>query len=64
MSSGTDDEPIDSRTSRSICEAVGKRLQQTVGAEASRLPSHLQRLMDELRRREQAGGPRSSEFTG
>jgi hypothetical protein len=64
MSSGTDNEPIDSRTSRSICEAVGERLRQTVGAEGSPLPSHLQRLMDELRRHDQVGEGRSSEFKG
>jgi hypothetical protein len=45
-------EGIDRKTSRSICDAVGERLQQSLRPEASRLPSHLQHLMDELRRRD------------
>ena len=45
-------EQIDHKTSRSICDAVGERLQQSLRPEASRLPSHLQHLLDELRRRD------------
>jgi hypothetical protein len=45
-----DSEQIDRKTSRSICDAVGERLQQTLRPESSRLSSHLQHLMDELRR--------------
>jgi hypothetical protein len=45
-------EGIDRKTSRSICDAVGERLRQDLRPESSRLSSHLQRLMDELRRRE------------
>jgi hypothetical protein len=45
-------EEIDHKTSRSICDAVGERLQQSLRPEASRLPSHLQHLLDELRRRD------------
>jgi hypothetical protein len=45
-------EGIDRKTSRSICEAVGERLQQDLRPEASRLTSHLQHLMDELRERD------------
>jgi hypothetical protein len=45
-------EQIDHRTSRSICDAVGERLQQDLRPESSRLSSHLQHLMDELRRRD------------
>lgn len=52
----TDDgEPIDRATSRSICDAVGERLQQSLRPEPSRLSSHLQQLLDELRRRDEAG---------
>ena len=47
-----DSEPIDRKTSRSICDAVGERLQQSLRADASRLSSHLEHLMDELRRRD------------
>jgi hypothetical protein len=46
-----DSEQIDRRTSRSICDAVGERLQQYMRPEA-KLSPHLQRLVDELRRRD------------
>jgi hypothetical protein len=45
-------EELDHRTCRSICDAVGERLQQSMRPETS-LTSHLQHLMDELRRREE-----------
>jgi hypothetical protein len=44
-------EQIDYRTSRSICDAVGERLQQSMRPETELSP-HLQRLVDELRRRD------------
>jgi len=44
-------EQIDHRTSRLICDAVGERLQQSMRPETT-LPTHLQHLMDELRRRD------------
>ncbi len=44
-------EQIDHRTSRSICDAVGERLQQNMRPETT-LPTHLQHLVDELRRRD------------
>jgi hypothetical protein len=47
----SDYEELDHRTCRSICDAVGQRLQERMRPEAS-LSSLLQRLMDELRRRE------------
>jgi hypothetical protein len=53
-------ERIDRKTSRSICEAVGERLQQDLRPVSSRLSPHLQHLMDELRRRDNEGGQRSS----
>jgi hypothetical protein len=46
---------IDRKTSRSICDAVGERLQQDLRPEATRPSSHLQHLMDELRRRDSEG---------
>jgi hypothetical protein len=46
-----DSEQIDRRTSRSICDAVGERLQQSLRPEP-RLPTHLEQLLDELERRE------------
>jgi hypothetical protein len=45
-------EELDHRTCRSICDAVGERLQQSMRPETS-LTSHLQHLMDELRRRDE-----------
>lgn len=44
-----DTEQIDRRTSRAICDAVGERLQQSLRPEP-RLPTHLEHLMDELRK--------------
>ena len=45
-------ETIDHKTSRSICDAVGERLQQSLRPEALPLTPRLQHLMDELRRRD------------
>jgi hypothetical protein len=45
-------EQIDRKTTRSICEAVGERLRQDLRPESQRPSSHLQHLMDELRRRD------------
>jgi hypothetical protein len=51
MNSRIDDpfEEIDHRTCRSICDAIGERLQESIRPEPA-LSSHLQHLMDELRR--------------
>ena len=46
-----DSEQMDRRTSRSICDAVGERLQQSLRPE-TRLPTHLEQLLNELERRE------------
>jgi hypothetical protein len=51
-----DSEQIDRRTSRSICDAVGERLQQGLRPEP-RLPTHLEQLLDELKKRDREGGP-------
>ncbi len=53
-------EQIDRKTSRSICDAVGERLQQSLRPETSRLSSDLEHLMDELRRRDSESRLRSS----
>jgi hypothetical protein len=53
-------EQIDRKTSRSICDAIGERLQQSLRPENSRLSSNLEHLMDELRRRDSEGRFRSS----
>jgi hypothetical protein len=46
-----DFEAIDHRTARSICDAVGERLQQSMRPEA-RLTPRLQQLVNELIRRD------------
>ena len=46
-----DSEQIDRKTSRAVCDGVGERLQQYMRPETT-LPTHLEQLMDELRRRE------------
>jgi hypothetical protein len=53
-------EPIDRKTSRSIRDAVGERLQQNLPPESAQLSSHLQHLLDELRKRDNDGRPTSS----
>jgi hypothetical protein len=45
-------EPIDHKTSRSICDAIGERLQQSMRPENAAPSDRLQHLLDELRRRE------------
>jgi hypothetical protein len=45
-------EALDRKTSRSICEAVGERLQRSLPPDGSQLPCRLEHLMDELRKRE------------
>jgi hypothetical protein len=45
-------EQIDRKTSRSICEAVGERLQQNLRPDTLRPSSYLQHLMDELSKRD------------
>ncbi len=52
--SANDSEQIDRRTSRSICDAVGERLQQSLRPEP-RLTSHLEHLLDELKKRDRDG---------
>jgi hypothetical protein len=45
-------EAIDGKTSRSICDAVGERLQQSQRPGSLGPSTHLQHLLDELRTRE------------
>jgi hypothetical protein len=51
-------EAIDGRTSRSICDAVGERLQQSLRPELLDPSARLYRLLEELRRRD--GGSRQA----
>jgi hypothetical protein len=53
-------EQIDRKTSRSICDAVGERLQKDLRPDSTRLSSHIERLMDELRKRDGEDRLRSS----
>jgi hypothetical protein len=56
MNSHTDtSDQIDRKTSRSICHAVGERLQQNLRPLESELPSHLADLIDELRKQDASG---------
>jgi hypothetical protein len=48
----SDNIDIDHKTSRSICDEVGE-LQQDLSLEASPLPPYLDRLIDELRKRDE-----------
>lgn len=43
---------IDRKTSRAICDAVGERLQQSLRPEFASPSPRLDRLIEELRRRE------------
>jgi hypothetical protein len=52
-------EQIDHKTSRSICDAIGERLKQNLRPDAG-LSTHLQHLIDELRRRDSEGRWKSS----
>jgi hypothetical protein len=45
-------EPIDGKTCRSICDAVGERLQRDLRPDKSGLSPDLQRLMEELESRD------------
>jgi hypothetical protein len=51
-------EPIDRKTSRSICDAVGERLQQALGPQP-RLSTYLEHLLNELKKRDRDGGFRN-----
>ncbi len=64
MDSQTDDnrERIDRKTSRSICDAVAERLQQSLRPEP--LSSHLEHLTDELRRRDDSSLTNEAETCG
>jgi hypothetical protein len=53
-------EQIDGKTSRSICDAVGERLRQNLRTDPLRPSSHLEHLMDELRKRDSEDRLRSS----
>ena len=48
-------EALDHRSSRAICDAVGERLQQILRPDSTDMSSHLRHLVDELRRRDEAG---------
>jgi hypothetical protein len=48
--------PFDGTTSRSICNAVGERLQQQIQPQPLNPSSQLQHLLDELRRQDEASG--------
>jgi hypothetical protein len=49
-------EEIDRKTSRSICDAVGERLQQSLAPRYMPASPRLDRLIEEMRRRERERG--------
>jgi hypothetical protein len=55
MGNQTDNrEQMDHKTSRSICNAVGERLQKDLRPERSDLSPHLKELLNELRRQDES----------
>lgn len=48
------EQAIDRRTSASICTAIGERLRRNMAGEKTEIPSHLQSLLDEMRRQDEA----------
>lgn len=48
------EQPLDRTTSASICTAIGDRLRRNLTVEDAALPSHLQGLLDEMRRQDEA----------
>jgi hypothetical protein len=48
-------EQMDTKTSRSICDAVGERLQKDLRPERSDLSPRLRELLNELRQRDDSG---------
>jgi hypothetical protein len=54
-----DFEALDHKSSRSICDAVGERLQQILRPDSTDMSSHLRDLVDELRRRDEDDEMRS-----
>lgn len=52
----TNREAIDHKTSRSICDAVGERLQQNLRPQVMGPAPELDRLLEEFRRRESGSG--------
>ena len=55
----TDDiESLDQKSIRSICDAVGERLQQTLRPDSTATSSYLKQLVDELRKRDESEAPK------
>lgn len=53
---GAPHEDIDRKTSRSICDAVGQRLQQNLSPQVMAPAPEIDRLLEEMRRREGESG--------
>jgi hypothetical protein len=51
-------EPIDRKTSRSICDAVGERLQQNLPPQSLSPSPYLQQLLDRLHKQDRQDGGR------
>jgi hypothetical protein len=51
-------EQLDHKTSRLICDGIGQRLRQALHPDSLPPSSHLEHLMDELRKRDSEDFPR------
>ena len=57
----TPPEPLDRKTSRSICNAVGERLQRDLRPDSLPSSSNIDRLLEIMSRQERDNSPRSSQ---
>ena len=48
------EQAIDRITSASICTAIGERLRRNLASESAEMPSHLQSLLDQMQRQDEA----------
>ena len=53
-------DPLDRKTSRSICNAVGERLQRDLRPDSFPTSSHIERLLETMSKQERDNSPRSS----
>ena len=53
-------DPLDRKTSRSICNAVGERLLRDLRPDTFPASSHIERLLETMSRQERDNSPRSS----
>jgi len=54
-------DPLDRKTSRSICNAVGERLQRDLRLDSFPSSSHIERLLEMMSRQERDNSPRPAD---